>query len=142
MTAAREAASTLFAQIVVLVIVFAAIILFVCLSTVALFVLVFAPWLVARLSGVPIPFPRVLAMRWRRVDVGAVIRALVIAREARLDVSCSDAEWAARQGVDPEKATRAMLERAQKQPTVAFRDVVQQVVRAEQEAEDTENSVH
>jgi len=128
----------LFVQTAALVILYAAIILFVCVSTITLFVLVFAPWLVARLSGVPIPFRHVLAMRLRRVDVGAVIRALVVAREAGLDVSHSDAEWAARQGVDPEKATRAMLERAQEQPGVAFQDVVQQVVRAEQEARDTD----
>ena len=120
----------LFAQTAALVILYAVISVFLCLFSITVFVLALAPWLVAYLSGVPIPLLRVLAMRLRRVDVGAVVRALVLAREAGLDVSCSDMEWAALQGVDPEKVTRAMLERAQEQPGIAFRDVV----RAELEA--------
>ncbi|HUT93133.1 MAG TPA: flotillin-like FloA family protein [Thermoguttaceae bacterium] len=124
----------LFAQTAALVILYAVIVVFVCLFSITLFVLVFAPWLVAHLSGVPIPLLRVLAMRLRRVDLGAVVRALVLARETGLDVSCADMEWAALQGVDPEKATRAMLERAREQPGIAFRDVV----RAELEASHAE----
>jgi len=134
-----------FAETAALVILYAAILVLLCLLSIAVFALVLAPWLVARLSGAPIPLVRILVMRRRRVDVGAVVRALVVAREAGLDVSCSDAEWAARQGVDPERATRAMLERAREQPAAAFREVVQQVVGAEQEAADAgdaENSVH
>ncbi len=124
----------LFSQTAALVILYAVISVFLCLLSIAVFVLAFAPWLVAYLSGVPIPLLRVLAMRLRRVDLGAVVRALVLAREAGIDVSCSDMEWAALQGVDPEKVTRAMLELAQKQPGIAFRDVV----RAELEAGHTE----
>ncbi len=124
----------LFAQTAALVILYAVITVFLCLFSIAVFVLCFAPWLVAYLSGVPIPLLRVLAMRRRRVDVGAVVRALVLARQAGLDVSCSDMEWAVLQGVDPEEATRAMLDMAQKQPGIAFRDVV----RAEREARGAE----
>lgn len=128
----------LFAETAALVILYAVITVFLCLFSIAVFVLGFAPWLVAHLSGVPIPLLRVLAMRLRRVDVGAVVRALVVAREAGLDVSCSDVEWAASQGVDPETVTRAMIERAREQPGIAFRDVVQHVVRDEREARDAE----
>ena len=64
----------LLAQTAALVILYAVITVFLCLFSIAVFVLAFAPWLVAYLSGVPIPFPRVLAMRLRRVDVGAVVR--------------------------------------------------------------------
>jgi uncharacterized protein YqfA (UPF0365 family) len=114
----------LLAQTAILVIVFAVIVVFLCVFSILVFVVALGPWLQANLLGVPIPLVRILAMRLRRIDVGAILRALILTREAGIDVSSSDMEWAYLQGVDLEKAVRTMIEAAREDPEISFRDVV------------------
>jgi uncharacterized protein YqfA (UPF0365 family) len=112
------------AQTAILVLLFAVTLVFACLGLMLLFVWVFSPWFLAHLSGVPISVLRILGMRIRRTDVGAVLRALIRARQAGLDVSCAEMEQAYRQGVDLESLTSAAIERHRRDADVDWQQLV------------------
>jgi uncharacterized protein YqfA (UPF0365 family) len=109
---------------IALLVLFAAILVFLCALTILVFVLAFAPWLRAYLSGVPIPLLEILSMRVRRADVDAVVRAVILARQAGIPVSCREVESAYSQGVDVEKVLRVLLEAPPDDPQAAFQDLI------------------
>lgn len=114
-----------FTQTTILVLLFAVILVFACLALILLFLWVLSPWFLAQLSGVPISMLRILGMRVRRTDVEAVLRALIRARHAGLEVSCQEMEQAYRQGVDLERLTSAAIERRRENADVDWQVLVE-----------------
>lgn len=81
-------------------------------------------WIQALLSGVPLSLFTVVGMRLRRTDAGAVIRALIAARQGGLFLSCREVESAHLQGVDLEKVVLAMVEAKRRGMDVTFQELV------------------
>jgi len=85
----------------------------------------FLPWLRALTSGTPVSLPAIIGMRLRRVPVGTVLRFLIMARHAGLDVSCREMESAYLQGADLEKLTLAMIKAKREGMDLSFQDLVE-----------------
>jgi len=95
------------------------------LVTLAVFRWVFSPWMRAYLSGTPVPVFDILGMRLRRTDVHAVLKALILARQAGVTLSCRQVERACLQGLDLEKLTLAFIHAKKESMEVTFEDLVQ-----------------
>ncbi|MHC4402911.1 MAG: flotillin-like FloA family protein [Planctomycetota bacterium] len=115
----------LFAQSWTLVVVFAGILLVICVIPFLLFLWVFGPWMQAYLSRVPLSVMQILRMRLRRADVRRIVRYLIVAKQAGVDVSPSEMARADSEGVDLEKVIVAMIMARQEGKTLAFDDVVE-----------------
>jgi uncharacterized protein YqfA (UPF0365 family) len=74
------------------------------------FLSMFRPWLQAFLSATPVSVFEILGMRLRRTDVSAVLRSLIMARQAGVALTCRQAEMAYLQGADLEKLTLALIQ--------------------------------
>jgi uncharacterized protein YqfA (UPF0365 family) len=81
----------------------------ICLVILVVTIRVVPPWLQARLSAVPLSVFDIIAMRFRKTDVRAVIQALVMARQAGVSLSVAEVERAYLQGVDLEKVVLAFI---------------------------------
>jgi len=66
-------------------------------------------WLQAVMSQTPVTALEILGMRFRRVDARVVVKALIMATQAGVEVTCRQMESAYLQGVDLEKLTLAMI---------------------------------
>jgi uncharacterized protein YqfA (UPF0365 family) len=69
----------------------------------------FSPWMRAYMSRTPVSMFDILGMRFRHIDVNAVLKVLIMTRQAGVAVSCRQMESAYLQGVDLEKLTLAMI---------------------------------
>jgi len=94
---------------VVLVVGFVAAIVFFLFSVAifAIFAMFFSTWFQAYLSGVPIMILDLIGMKLRRTDIKAVVRALILAKQGGVAISCAEMERAWMQGVDLEKVVLA-----------------------------------
>lgn len=101
-----------------------AVFLLVNVAILVVFLRTFKPWLRSYMSGTPITVFDILGMRFRRTDVNAVLRALIMARQAGVAVSCRQMESAYLQGVDLEKLTLAMIRAKKQGKDVTFEELV------------------
>jgi uncharacterized protein YqfA (UPF0365 family) len=103
------------------------VVIFFIVVLVALFMLarVFAPWIRAYTSGVPLSVLQIIGMRLRKTDVQAVLGALVTATQAGAPVSCADMERAYLQGVDLEKVTLAFIQAKKQGKDIRFQELVE-----------------
>ena len=83
------------------------------------------PWLQAFLSGTPISVFQIIGMRFRKTNVNAVVRNLILAKQAGVSLSCVDLERAYLQGCDVEKLTLAMIEANKRGLDITFQDAVE-----------------
>lgn len=67
----------------------------------------------------------IIGMRLRRIPVGTVLRFLIMARHAGVDISCHEMESAYLQGVDLEKVTLAMIHAEREGKHMLFRELVE-----------------
>jgi len=81
-------------------------------------------WFRAFMSGAPISAIELIGMTFRRTNVSAVVRAVVMAKQGGVDVSYSDLERAYLQGVDLEKVTLAAIEAKKQGIEIAFDELV------------------
>ena len=63
-------------------------------------------------------------MRLRRTDINAVLKWLIMARQAGVTISCRQMESACLQGLDPEKLTLAMIHAKKQNLEVTFEELV------------------
>jgi uncharacterized protein YqfA (UPF0365 family) len=82
------------------------------------------PWMQAFLSGTPVSVFDILGMRLRRADVNALLKWLIMARQAGVALSCRQLESAALQGADLEKLTLAMIHAKKQNMEVTFEELV------------------
>ncbi len=82
-------------------------------------------WLTAHLTGVPIPFPEIIGMVFRRVDPKAIVSALVVAKQAGQVLSRAELERAYLRGADINKITLAFVRAKAENLDVTFEDLVQ-----------------
>jgi len=76
------------------------------------------------LSGAPVSIIELIGMRLRRIDVQAVMRNLIVARQSGVDLKHIDLQRAWLRGVDLDKVTLAYIQ-AQKEGTgETFDDLV------------------
>jgi uncharacterized protein YqfA (UPF0365 family) len=97
------------------------------LVNVALFVVfvkAFAPWFQALMAGVPLSIIEILGMRFRKTDVKAVVKTLIMASQAGAPLSSSEVERAYLQGVDLEKITLAYIRAKKENMDLTFQDLV------------------
>jgi uncharacterized protein YqfA (UPF0365 family) len=84
-----------------------------------------APWLQAFTSGVPISIVEIVGMTFRKTNVRAVVRALVMARQAGTSLSRVEVERAYLQGVDLEKVTLAFIQARKEDLSLTFKEIVE-----------------
>jgi uncharacterized protein YqfA (UPF0365 family) len=84
-----------------------------------------SPWMRAYMSGTPITIFDILGMRFRRIDVKAVLKALIMARQAGVALSCRQMQRAYLLGVDLEKLTLAMIHAKKEGMEVTFEELVE-----------------
>jgi uncharacterized protein YqfA (UPF0365 family) len=82
------------------------------------------PWLRAMMSGTQLTVFEVIGMRLRKVDVDAVIAALVMARQSDVEVHQVDLQRAYLAGVNLETITLAWIAAQRKEMTVSFEQLV------------------
>lgn len=111
------------AQIIALLV--AILILLVGIITFVTFQRVFSLWLQAFMSGTPVSMLEIIGMRFRRVDPRVVIKALIMATQAGVRLSCQELERAYLEGADLEKLTLAMIHARQQGMEVSFKELVQ-----------------
>jgi uncharacterized protein YqfA (UPF0365 family) len=58
------------------------------------FAFTFLPWLQAYMSGTPVSVFSIIGMRLRRISVRTVVRFLIMARQAGVNISCHEMESA------------------------------------------------
>jgi uncharacterized protein YqfA (UPF0365 family) len=110
---------------IVFVLLFAGVIMILFLVALVMFARIFGPWLQAFLAGVHVSLLQIVGMRFRRTDVRAVVRALIMATQARTPVPCIEMEQAYLQGVDVEKATLAFIQANRDGKQVTFQEIVE-----------------
>lgn len=71
---------------------------------IAVFALTLLPWLQAVTLVTPVPLFSIIGMPLRRIPVRTVPRLLLMARQARANISCHEMESAYLQGVDFENS--------------------------------------
>jgi uncharacterized protein YqfA (UPF0365 family) len=108
-----------------IVLVMAGIFLLLALAVLFMMVKVFAPWIRAFTSGVPLSVLQIIGMRLRKTDVQAVVRALIMANQAGVPVPSADMERAYLQGVDLEKVTLAFIQAKKKGMEITFQELVE-----------------
>ncbi len=81
-------------------------------------------WFRAFMSGVQISILDIIGMRFRRTNVKAVVRAVIMARQAGVVVYCNEMERAYLQGVDLEKVTLAAIEAKKQGIDITFDELV------------------
>jgi uncharacterized protein YqfA (UPF0365 family) len=81
-------------------------------------------WFQAFMSGVPISIFEIIGMRFRRTNVSAVVRALVMAKQGGVAVSCDEMEMVYLQGVNLEKVTLAAIEAKKQGIDITFDELV------------------
>jgi uncharacterized protein YqfA (UPF0365 family) len=101
-----------------------------CLLAPLLIALVFlakigVPWLQAFTSGVPISIVEIVGMTFRKTDVKAVLRALVMASQAGTPLSRAEVERAYLQGVDLEKVTLAFIRARKENLGLTFKEIME-----------------
>lgn len=84
----------------------------------------FAPWLRGYTSGVPVSILELLGMRFRKVDVNAVLGALIMAKQSGINIECSQMERAYLQGCDLSTLTLAMIRAKQEEMEVTFEELI------------------
>lgn len=112
-----QAQSVLSIVVTVVVLLFGAVCLIVSLRY-------FRVWMRGYMSGVPLTILQILGMEFRRTDVKAVLRALIMARQAGVAVSPREMEIAYLQGIDLEKITLAAIEAKRQNLEYTFQELV------------------
>lgn len=90
-----------------------------------LFLGLLRPWLQAILSGAPISILDLVGMRLRRMDVNAVVRALIMARQTGVELTSRQVQRASLQGVDLDKITLAYIESQRRKMGTTFEELVE-----------------
>ena len=116
----------LFAQqpeLVFAIVILVVILLATAIMALLIFRFLFLPWLRSFTSGVPIPTIEILGMRFRKVNVNAVLDALILAKQSGVDIGCRQMERAYLQGCDLETLTLAMIRAKQEGFEVTFEEL-------------------
>lgn len=108
----------------ILMIVFAVVAMLMAVCSLVVFAQIFSPWMQAFLSGVPVSVLELVGMRLRKTDAKAVVRFLIMARQAGVEISSREMESAYLAGVDLEKVTLAMIQANRQNQEVAFQELV------------------
>lgn len=88
------------------------------------------PWLRANAAGLEVTILEVAGMKLRRVDVYAVIDAMVIAADAGVIVSQIDLQRAYRAGADPTRVVQALLRSRDEERSVTIEQLVEIELRS------------
>lgn len=82
------------------------------------------PWLRATMAGTQLTVFEIIGMRLRRVDVDAVVAALVMARQSGVEIHQVDLQRAYLAGVDLETITLAWIAAERKKMDITFDQLV------------------
>jgi uncharacterized protein YqfA (UPF0365 family) len=85
----------------------------------------FELWFQAYMSRVPLSVFAIIGMRFRKIDVKAVVRSLIMAQQAGIPLSIDEVERAYLQGADLERITHAWIEAHREQKSVSFQELVE-----------------
>jgi uncharacterized protein YqfA (UPF0365 family) len=110
-------------QIIAVILALGLSLIFILLLFVAMLTL-FRPWFQGLMAGAPVSVLELLGMRLRRINVPAVMRSLILARQSGVDVSHIDLQRAALRGVDLEKVTLSFIQAHRQNLGVTFEELV------------------
>jgi uncharacterized protein YqfA (UPF0365 family) len=74
---------------------------------------------------VPLSVFAIIGMRFRKVNVKAVVRSLIMAQQAGIPLSTDEVERAYLQGADLEKVMHALIKAHREQKNVSFQELVE-----------------
>ncbi len=86
------------------------VVIFITLINAFLFFHMTRPWLKAFMSGAPISFAELVAMKMRRSNVKAIVDCYIMSTQAKAKISLKDLDAAFHSGADIELVTRAYIE--------------------------------
>ena len=121
----------LLAQQQVVTIVASVIALLLFLLVAVLFLTVFSLWFQATMAGVRVTTLQIIGMKFRKINATAVIRALIMARMADIDIPCDDVERAYLLGADVQKVVMAMIKAKRQNLDPSFQELVDLDLQAE-----------
>lgn len=90
---------------------------------------IFRPWMRGLMSGCGLPVPDIIGMRLRRINVNAVLDALILARQSDVTISSTEMQRAYLKGVDLEKVTLATIEARRRDLPFTFEEFVDAELR-------------
>lgn len=82
------------------------------------------PWFQARLNGVPVNLPQIIGMRFRKVNPNLVVRTLVLAKQAGVELSCDEVERAYLRGADLRRIAPALVRARNEGKAYTFQQLV------------------
>lgn len=82
------------------------------------------PWLRATIAGTQLTVFEIIGMKLRRVNVDAVIAAMVMARQSEVEIHQVDLQKAYLAGIDVEKLTFAWIAAQRRQMPTTFEQLV------------------
>jgi len=87
-------------------------------------------WFQARMSGVHVSLVEIIGIKFRKVNPAVVVRSLIMAKLAGMDLPSADVERAYLEGVDVEKVVRELIaakrsnQLQDQTPEIIFRQLV------------------
>jgi uncharacterized protein YqfA (UPF0365 family) len=82
----------------------------------AIMLQVFGLWFQALMTGVPLSVSQIVMMRFRKVDPRVVVRTLIMAKHAGIELTCEEVEGAYLLGADLNKVAMSLV-RAKREDT-------------------------
>ena len=78
----------------------------------------------AHMSGVPVSVADILGMTFRKCDPRVVVRTLIMAKQAGIELSCGEVERAYLHGADLQKITLALIRAKEENVDITFQQLV------------------
>lgn len=105
----------------------AAVMALVLLVAVLIIVAYFKIWFRAYMADVPIGLSQILSMTFRKIDPKPVVSALIVTRQAGIELSCGEVESAYMRGADVARVAAALVAQKEGKATgnLSFEDLVE-----------------
>jgi len=84
-----------------------------------------ALWFQAKMAGVAINLPQILGMKFRKVNPTVAVRALIMIKQAGIDLSPDEVEQAYLQGADVTKIAMALVRATREGKDFTFQQLVE-----------------
>lgn len=82
-------------------------------------------WFQAHMTGTPVSLPRIIGMRYRKVNPKTVVQSLIVAKQAGIQLSVDEVEQAYLQGADLPKITMALVRAKKEGRDYTFQQLVE-----------------
>ena len=82
-------------------------------------------WFQTKMTGLPLNLLDIVGMRFRKVNPRVVVRTLIMAKQAGIDLPCEEVELAYLQGADLNKVAMALVRAKEEGTEMSFQELVE-----------------